>query len=170
MKGDLHDISAMLTILVVDDNEGIRRGVKDLLDARPGWQVVGEAANGCEALEKATRLVPEVVILDISMPELDGISAVPLIRQALPQVELLVLSQHELPGMVARALDAGVRGYVLKSQASRDLLPAVEAASKHMPFFSREIAPAGPRTESGSGKQSAGRLDSAGPSKKILDS
>lgn len=138
----------MVSIVIADDNNDIRRGVKNLLESEPGWQVVGEAANGREALEKAAQLAPEVVILDISMPELDGISAARLIGQAVPQAELLVLSQHDAPDVVARALAAGVRGYVLKSQASRDLVPAVEAVRRHAAFLSAEISVAHPNVES----------------------
>jgi DNA-binding NarL/FixJ family response regulator len=137
-----------LRMLVVDDDEPMRRGVRELLEMHPGWHVVGEAANGREAVVKAAELEPDVVTLDISMPELDGISAAPLIHQARPQAELIVLSQHDFPAMVSKAVDAGVRGYVLKSRAGRDLVPAVEAASHHASFFSAELAhkhaPAGP--------------------------
>lgn len=129
-----------LGILVADDNEAMRRGLKDLLETQLGWQVVGEAANGREALEKAVQLAPGVVILDVSMPELDGISAAPLIRQAVPGAELLVLSQHDAPDVVTSALEAGARGYVLKAKASRDLVPAIEAMQKHESFLSAEVA------------------------------
>lgn len=133
-----------LRMLVVDDDEPMRRGVKELLETHPGWQVVGEAANGREALEKAAQLDPDVVTLDISMPELDGISAAPLIHRVKPRAELIVLSQHDVPAMVNRALDAGARGYVLKSRASRDLIPAIEAACHHNAFVSAELKPEGP--------------------------
>ena len=130
----------MLRMLVVDDDEPMRRGLKELLEMHPGWEVVGEAANGREALEKADQLSPDVVTLDISMPVLDGISAASLIHQAHPETEMLVLSQHDVPGMVRRALNAGVRGYVLKSRASRDLVPAVEAVCHHAFFVSAELS------------------------------
>ncbi len=133
----------MLRMLVVDDDEPVRRGVKELLETQPGWQVVGEAANGREALQKAAELSPDVVTLDITMPELDGISAAFLIHQAAPETEMLVLTQHDVPGMVRKALDAGARGYVLKSRAGRDLVPAVEAVCQHLPFISAEVSDAG---------------------------
>lgn len=126
-------------MLVVDDDGPMRRGVRELLEMHPGWQVVGEAANGREAVEKAKQLDPDVVTLDISMPELDGISAAPLIRGVKPRAELIVLSQHDFPAMVDRAFDAGVRGYVLKSRAARDLISAVEAVCHHDSFVSAEI-------------------------------
>ena len=130
----------MMSILIADDDERLRQGLRNLLETHPSWHVVGEAANGREAVEKAVQLVPEVIILDISMPELDGIGAARLIHEALPDAELLVFSQHDTPDIVARALDVGVRGYVLKSQASRDLLPAVEAVCGHVSFLSPEIS------------------------------
>lgn len=142
-----------LRMLVVDDDGPIRRGVKELLEMHPGWEVVGEAANGREAVEKAAQLDPDVVVLDISMPELDGISAAPLIHSARPRAELIVLSQHDAPAMVSRALDAGIRGYVLKSRAGKELIPAVEAACSHASFVSAELKGDRPRA----------RLDSGAP-------
>ncbi len=130
----------MLRMLVVDDDERMRRGLKELLELQPGWQVVGEAANGREAFEKAAQLNPDVVTLDISMPELDGISAALLIRQAAPKTEMLVLSQHDVPEMVSRAFDAGIRAYVVKSHAGRDLVPAVQALCQHASFISAELS------------------------------
>jgi DNA-binding NarL/FixJ family response regulator len=158
----------MVSIVIADDNNDIRRGVKNLLESEPGWQVVGEAANGREALEKAAQLAPEVVILDISMPELDGISAARLIGQAVPQAELLVLSQHDAPDVVARALAAGVRGYVLKSQASRDLVSAVEAVRRHAAFLSAEISAAHPNVGSDREENSLGGDPGTGPSKNSM--
>lgn len=144
-----------LRMLVVDDDGPMRQGVRELLELHPGWQVVGEAVNGREAVEKAAKLNPDVVTLDISMPELDGISAAPLIHGVKPGAELIVLSQHDVPGMVNRAFDAGVRGYVLKSRASRDLIPAIEAACRHDSFVSAEIESDRPQAL-GNGERQAG--------------
>jgi DNA-binding NarL/FixJ family response regulator len=150
----------MFTILVADDDERVRHGVRNLLEAHDDWQVIGEAVNGRDALQKAAELTPELVILDISMPELDGISAAPQIRKALPEAELLVLSHHDAPELVARAFDAGARGYVLKSNASRDLVPAVEAMRRHVPFLSQEISEGHPglqaKARAGFGSNAAG--------------
>jgi DNA-binding NarL/FixJ family response regulator len=157
----------MTSILITDDDQRLRQGLRTLLEGHPGWRVVGEAANGREALEKAVQLAPEVVILDISMPELDGIGAARLIREALPQAEMLMFSQHDASDIVARAIDAGVRGYVLKSRASRDLIPAVEAVSRHGSFLSAEISAVRPGLEA---KNEASAGACAGPSKnKISD-
>lgn len=123
-----------LRILLADDNKALRDDVRILLNSRPGWKVVGEADNGREALEKSRRLQPDVVIVDYIMPELDGISAIPLIRDVAPQAEIVVLTVHDAPFTVRRAVDAGARGYVVKTQIIKNLVAAVEAASQHRSF------------------------------------
>jgi len=128
-------------ILVVDDHEIVRQGLRGLLETQSGWQIIGEAANGRDAVEKAAELRPDVAILDISLPG-DGLEAARRILQALPQTEILILSYHDSPFMVRRALEVGARGYVLKSDAGRDLLAAVEAVSQHKPFLSRAVSQA----------------------------
>lgn len=126
-------------ILVVDDHEVVRRGLRGLLETQPGWQIIGEAANGRDAVEKAAELRPDVAILDISLPG-DGLEAARRILQALPQTEVLILSYHDSPFMVRRALETGARGYVLKSDAGHELLAAVEAVSQHKPFLSPAVS------------------------------
>jgi len=125
-----------LRILLADDNRYLRQQLRALLESRPGWQVVAEAVDGREAVQKAGEIRPDVLVIDYSMPELDGISAISKIRCAAPQVEIVVLSVHDEQFMVGQAVDAGARGYVVKSQIFRDLLPAVEAASQHKTFLS----------------------------------
>ena len=107
-----------LRILVADDHELVRRGALGVLHSRRGWRVVGEAASGREAVEKTIKLKPDVAIMDISMPELDGVVAVRKIREAVPNTKVLVLTMHESDQMVQRALDAGAHGYMLKSVRS----------------------------------------------------
>jgi len=123
-----------IRILVVDDHPVVRHGLKSLLDGRPGWQVVDEAGDGVEAVEKATQLRPDVVVIDITMPKMNGLEACRLIRQAVPDCEILVVTQHDSPQMIREAMGAGAKGYVVKSNAARDLLAAVEAVSKHRIF------------------------------------
>lgn len=123
-----------LRILIADDKTALREKVRALLESFPGWRVVGEAVDGREAVQKAGQLKPDVVILDYSMPELDGISAIPMIRNAAPQTEIVVLTVNDAPFTVRRALDAGARGYVVKTEIIRNLVPAVEAASQHRTF------------------------------------
>jgi len=129
-----------LRILLADDHEVVRRGLRALLEAKPGWEVVGEAATGREAVEMAKQLKPEVAILDISMPELNGLDATGQILKEIPQMEVLVLTVHDSEQMVREVLYSGARGYVLKSDAGRDLLAAVEALSHHKSFFSADVA------------------------------
>src|ERR1700692_1212930 len=99
-----------LRILVADDHELVRRGILGLLRAQRGWKVAGEAANGREAVEKAKKLRPDVIILDIGMPNLDGLGATRQIREAAPNTEILILTMHESNQMVRRVLEAGARG------------------------------------------------------------
>jgi DNA-binding NarL/FixJ family response regulator len=127
-------------ILVADDHEVVRRGVRALLEGEPGWEVCGEAVTGREAVEKVTELTPDVVILDIGMPELNGLDAARQIRKAAPNSEVLILTMHESEQTVREVLAAGARGYVLKSDAGRDLVTAVTALCQHKPFFASSIA------------------------------
>jgi DNA-binding NarL/FixJ family response regulator len=105
-----------------------------LLGAQEGWSVIDEAADGMEAVDKATRLHPDVIILDVSMPKMNGLDACRLIRSSAPSCEVLMVTQHDSAQMLKEALDAGARGYVVKSNAARDLLAAVEAVSEHRGF------------------------------------
>jgi DNA-binding NarL/FixJ family response regulator len=123
-----------IRILIVDDHPVVRHGLRNLLEVQSGWEVIGEAADGLEALEKADRLTPDVILLDVSMPKMNGLEACRLIRKAVPSSEILIVTQHDSPQMMREALDAGARGYVVKSNAGRDLLAAVEAVSQHKPF------------------------------------
>src|ERR1700694_1491789 len=129
-----------LRILVADDHELVRRGVRALLRARRGWTVVGEAMNGREAVEKANRLKPDVAILDISMPDLDGLQATRQIREAVPTIEVVVLTMHESDQMVRRVLDAGALGYVLKSDLATQLVRAVKSVSGGKLFLTPRVS------------------------------
>jgi DNA-binding NarL/FixJ family response regulator len=96
--------------------------------------VIGEASDGAEALEKAKDLNPDVMVLDVTMPKMNGLEACRLLRRQAPQLEILFVTQHDSPQMMREALEAGARGYVVKSNAARDLLAAVEAVSQHRVF------------------------------------
>jgi DNA-binding NarL/FixJ family response regulator len=130
-------------ILLVDDHPIVRQGLRTLLEGRSGWEVVGEASDGIEALDKIDALQPDVVVLDVTMPRMNGLEACRRIqqKQKTPSLEVLFVTQHDSPQMMREALDAGARGYVVKSNAARDLLAAVEAVSQHRIF----TLPRGPR-------------------------
>jgi two-component system, NarL family, response regulator NreC len=130
----------MARILVADDHGIIRKGLKLLLERVPGMQVVGEAADGREAVRLASELHPEVVIIDIAMPLLNGIDATAQILREDPQVGVIILSMHADESYVMRALNAGAKGYLLKDSADDDLPNAVRTVAEGRPFFSPAIA------------------------------
>lgn len=121
---------ASLRILVADDSPLVRYGLRILVERHDGWTVCGEAADGLEALEEAVSLKPDVILLDISMPKLDGLSALPLLRDKVPESEIIILTLHECLDMARIAAKAGARAYVAKSLLSTDLLPAIEAVHR----------------------------------------
>jgi DNA-binding NarL/FixJ family response regulator len=129
-----------LRILVADDHELVRRGIGGLLRARHGWKVVGLAASGREAVEKATKLKPDIVIVDVAMPDLDGIQATREIRKANPNTEVVVLTMHESDQLVRRVLDAGARGYVLKSDLAAQLAKAVKNVAARKLFLTPKVS------------------------------
>ena len=129
-----------LQILIVDDHEVVRRGLRVLIESHREWEVCGEARNGREAVEIAKKLELDVVVMDIGMPELNGLEATRQILKAARRTEVLILTAHESEQLVREVLEAGAHGYVLKSAAGRDLVNAIEALSKHEAFFTSSVA------------------------------
>jgi DNA-binding NarL/FixJ family response regulator len=129
-----------MRILIADDHDIIRRGVRALLASHQGWEVCAEASTGREAIAKAEEHRPDIVVMDLRMPELNGLEAARRIRKMLPRTEILVLSLHFSDQLVREIVDAGVRGYILKSDTDRDLLTAVEALANHRSFFTSGAA------------------------------
>src|SRR5260221_8005116 len=124
-----------LRILIADDHDLMRRGVKTLIESHTGWEVCGEATTGREAVAKVEELEPDVLILDISMPDLNGVEAARRVRKASANTEILILSMHYSDQLIREIVDAGVRGYIVKSDSDRDLITAIEALARHKPFF-----------------------------------
>jgi DNA-binding NarL/FixJ family response regulator len=117
----------------------VRRGVRALLESRTEWEVVAEATTGREALDAVKRHRPEIVVMDISLPELNGLEATRQIVQELPQTEVLVLTMHHSEELAREVLKAGARGYVLKSDADESLITAVDALRQHKPFLTSGV-------------------------------
>jgi len=131
-----------IRIVIADDHDVVREGLRALLASEAAWQVCGEAVTGRDAVAKVREKKPDVVILDVSMPELNGIEAARQIRRLSPASEVLILTMHDSDQLLSEALDIGVRGYVLKSDAGRELVAAVGALARHRPFFSSGVAEA----------------------------
>jgi len=128
-----------LKVLIADDHDIVRKGLRTLLEEHPGWEVCGEARSGREAVEQAVQLNPDVTVIDVSMPDLNGLEATRQIRKACPKTEVLIITHHDSDEMAGEVLDAGARGYVLKSDSDKDLVHAVEALSHHKPFFTSRV-------------------------------
>jgi DNA-binding NarL/FixJ family response regulator len=129
-----------LRILIADDHEVVRHGLRALLQGHPGWEICGEAFDGRDAVDKATQLKPDLVILDIGMPNLNGLDAARQILREDPQMTVLVLTIDESEQVMREVLNTGARGFLLKSDAARDLVAAVEALQHHRTFFTSKVA------------------------------
>ena len=127
-------------IFIADDHEVVRKGLISLLQAQPDWEVCGEAADGREAVEKASELKPDVVVIDIGMPSLNGLEASRQILKINPAAKILVLTLHDSDSVVREVLNAGARGFLLKSDAARDLVAAVEALRRDKTYFTSKVA------------------------------
>ncbi len=128
-----------LRIVIVDDHAVVRRGVRALLESQPGWEVIAEATTGRDAVEIAKRLQPDIVVMDLSLPELNGLDATRQILKESPRTEVLVLTMHHAEELARNVLQAGARGYVLKSDADDNLIAAVESLSQHKPFLTANV-------------------------------
>jgi len=128
-----------LRIVIVDDHAVVRRGVRALLESQPGWEVIAEATTGREAVDVARRLQPDIVVMDLSLPELNGLEATRQIRKETSRTEVLVLTMHHAEELARNVLQAGARGYVLKSDADDNLIAAIESLRQHKPFLTSAV-------------------------------
>jgi DNA-binding NarL/FixJ family response regulator len=130
----------MLRILIADDHEFARRGIRSLLESHPGWDVCAEAKDGRDAVELAKSTKPDLVLLDIGMPNLNGLEAARQILATSPNVAILILTMHDSDNVIREVLRAGARGFLLKSDAGRDLVAAVEALESQKTFFTPRVS------------------------------
>ncbi|HET6179021.1 MAG TPA: response regulator transcription factor [Candidatus Sulfotelmatobacter sp.] len=130
----------MLRILIADDHEVARRGIRALLESHAGWEVCGEARDGRETIELASKMKPDLILLDIGMPNLNGLEAARQILAGDPEAAILILTMHDTDHVVREVLRAGARGFLLKSDAGRDLVAAVEALQRQRTFFTTRVS------------------------------
>jgi DNA-binding NarL/FixJ family response regulator len=129
-----------LRILIADDHEVVRHGVRSLLQAHDGWEVCGEAADGRDAVAKAAGLKPDIIVMDIGMPNLNGLDAAREILRESPRAMILILTIDESEQVMREVLNAGARGFLLKSDAGRELVTAIEALQQHRTYFTSKVA------------------------------
>ena len=127
-------------ILIADDHEIVRQGIRSLIENHPGWQVCAEADDGRSAVEKTRELRPDLVLLDVGMPNLNGLDAARQILEMAPQTRVLILTMHESEQIVREVLEVGARGFLLKSDAARDLVSAIQALQRRTTFFTSSVA------------------------------
>jgi DNA-binding NarL/FixJ family response regulator len=127
-------------IFIADDHEVVRRGIRSLLEEHVGWEVCGEARDGRDAVAKVVELKPDLVLLDVGMPGLNGLDAARQILTAMPGTRILILTVHESEEVIREVLEVGARGFLLKSDAARDLVAAVEALQRRTTFFTSSVA------------------------------
>ncbi|HEU0061219.1 MAG TPA: response regulator transcription factor, partial [Hyphomicrobiaceae bacterium] len=129
-----------MRILIADDHEVVRSGLRRILASQPNWEVVAEAADGKEAITKATESKPDIAVLDYSLPRINGMEVTRQIRARLPKTEILIFTMHDSEALIQELLKAGARGYLLKSDASRHLITAIESLAVHKPFFTAKVS------------------------------
>jgi len=129
-------------ILIADDHDVVRSGIRTILEGHEGWTVVGEAKDGKEAIDQSVVIRPDIVILDYSLPLVNGVEATRQIRHRVPGVEVLIFTMHDTDTLIRDVLEAGARGFLLKADARQFLVSAVESLAAHKPFFTGKVSEA----------------------------
>jgi DNA-binding NarL/FixJ family response regulator len=129
-----------LRILIADDHDVMREGTRAVIEREAGWEICGLAANGREAVEQAEELKPDIVIMDMTMPELNGLDAAVRIKRLVPHCEILMFTGHETDNLIREAFEAGVKSFIFKSEAHHFLVDAIESLSRHKPFFTDGVS------------------------------
>jgi DNA-binding NarL/FixJ family response regulator len=129
-----------LRILIADDHDVMRQGTQAVIQREPGWEVCGLASNGREAVARAVELNPDVVILDMTMPQLNGLDAAIQIKRQAPGIEILMFTAHESDDLIRQAFDAGIKSFIAKTEAHRLLVEAVQSLARHKPYFTPKVS------------------------------
>lgn len=132
--------TASIRILLADDHDVMRQGTRALIERQPGWEVCGLASTGREAVAQANQLKPDIVVMDMSMPELNGLDAAVLIKKQRPDTEVVMFTAHEEDDLVRDAFEAGLKSVIFKSEAYECLVEAIQSLSRHKAFFSPKIS------------------------------
>lgn len=132
--------TSLLRILLADDHEVMRDGTRALIERQPGWEVCGIAGTGREAVAQAIRLQPNIVIMDMSMPDLNGLDAAVQIKRHVPHTEILMFTAHESDELIREVFEAGAKSYIFKSEAHHFLVDAIQSLSEHKPFFTSRVS------------------------------
>lgn len=136
----MNDPTPSLRILIADDFEVLREGMRAVIERRPGWEVCGVASNGREAVARAIQLKPDIVVLDMTMPEMNGLEAAVQIKRELPSTEIVMFSMHQTDQLIRDAFEAGVKSFIHKSEAHHLLVEAIESLARHQPFFTSRVS------------------------------
>jgi two-component system, NarL family, response regulator NreC len=129
-----------LRILIADDHDVMREGTRAVIERQPGWEVCGTAGTGREAVAQAVRLQPDIVIMDMSMPDLNGLDAAVQIKRRLPPTEILMFTAHETEELIREVFEIGVKSFIFKSEAHTYLVDAIKSLSQHKPFFTNKVS------------------------------
>jgi DNA-binding NarL/FixJ family response regulator len=153
-----------LRILIADDHDVMRQGTRTVIERQTGWEVCGVATNGREAVAQASELKPDIVILDMTMPQLNGLDASVQIKREVPGAEILMFTAHEADDLIRSAFDAGIKSFIAKTEAHQFLVEAIESLARHKPYFTAKVSDI---LFSNILNRTAGRRDDAEPGQRL---